>query len=45
MLTIQQIISEADIHVPNAFDTPQKVMWLNEVNNEQVVMTPNKVVI
>lgn len=34
MLTIQQIINESDTHLPNVFETAQKVMWLNEVNNE-----------
>lgn len=34
MLSIQQIINEADVRVPNPFDAAQKVTWLNEVNNE-----------
>lgn len=33
-LTIQQIINEADIRVPNAFSTANKVDWLNQVNQE-----------
>lgn len=34
MLTIEKIIEEADLRVPNAFSTPDKVDWLNEVNRE-----------
>lgn len=33
-MDLQTIISEADIRVPNAFSSDQKVDWLNEVNNE-----------
>ncbi len=32
MLTLSKIIEEADVRVPNAFDNPQKVDWLNEIN-------------
>lgn len=42
MLSIQEIINEADIRVPNPFDSSQKVTWLNEVNNEffEIVRIP-----
>lgn len=33
-MNLQMIMDEADIRVPNAFPTDQKVDWLNEVNNE-----------
>lgn len=33
-LTLTQIITEADVRVPNQFDSAQKVNWLNEINNE-----------
>lgn len=33
-MNLQTIIDEADIRVPNAFSTDQKVDWLNEVNFE-----------
>jgi hypothetical protein len=33
-MDIQTIIAEADVRVPNAFSSEQKVDWLNEVNNE-----------
>lgn len=34
MLDIEKIIEEADLRVPNAFSTTDKVDWLNEVNRE-----------
>lgn len=33
-LTLAQIITEADIRMPNTFDSAQKVSWINEVNQE-----------
>lgn len=33
-LTLQQIMNEADIRIPNAFSSAQKTDWLNEINNE-----------
>lgn len=33
-MNLQTIIDEADVRVPNAFSTDQKVDWLNEVNYE-----------
>lgn len=33
-LTLQEIITEADVRVPNSFSTAQKVTWLNEINQE-----------
>lgn len=33
-MDLATIISEADIRVPNAFPTDQKIDWLNEVNYE-----------
>lgn len=42
MLTIQQIITEVDTLVPNPFDAPKKVVWLNELNREffEIVKIP-----
>lgn len=33
-LMLSAIITEADVRVPNIYDSAQKVSWLNEVNNE-----------
>lgn len=33
-LTIEKIISEADVRVANSFSTEKKVDWLNELNTE-----------
>lgn len=33
-LTLTQIITEADIRMPNTFDSAQKCSWLNEINQE-----------
>ena len=33
-MTLQGIIDEADVRVPNAISAAQKIDWLNEVNNE-----------
>lgn len=40
MLTLTQIISEADLLVPNTLDTAQKVLLLNELNNEFFEVVP-----
>lgn len=42
MLTIEQIISEADTQVPNSFSQPQKIAWINEINQEffEIVKIP-----
>ena len=42
MLTLQQIIEQADKLVPNSESNADKVMWLNEVNNRffEVVKIP-----
>lgn len=42
-LTLNDIITEADILVPNAFGTSTKIGWLNEINTEffEVVKIPN----
>lgn len=42
-LTLNDIITEADLLVPNAFNTATKVGWLNEINTEffEVVKIPN----
>lgn len=42
MLTLQQIIQEADVRVPNPFDNAQKISWLNEINLEffEIVRIP-----
>ncbi|MGR6906148.1 phage adaptor protein [Lysinibacillus sp. BSL11] len=42
MLTLQQIIKEADVRVPNPFDVAQKISWLNEINVEffEIVRIP-----
>ncbi|MDC6267714.1 phage adaptor protein [Lysinibacillus fusiformis] len=42
MLTLQQIIKEADVRVPNPFDAAQKISWLNEINVEffEIVRIP-----
>lgn len=42
MLTIQQIINEADLLVPNAYQTADKIPWLNKVNQEffEIVKIP-----
>jgi len=34
MLTLQQIIDEADAMVPNEFDLATKVSWLNNINQD-----------
>jgi hypothetical protein len=34
MLTIQQIIDEADLLVPNSYQLADKVNWLNKINSE-----------
>lgn len=34
MLTLQNIISEADVLVPNAYSPPDKVSWLNAINQD-----------
>lgn len=34
MLTIKTIIDESDIMVPNAYETSDKVIWLNEINQD-----------
>lgn len=43
MLTLNEIIEEADIRVPNSFSTPEKIDWLNQVNQEffDVVKIPD----
>lgn len=33
-MNVQTIMDEADVRVPNAFSTAQKIDWLNEVNYE-----------
>lgn len=33
-LPLSSIIADADVRMPNSYDTAQKVSWLNEVNNE-----------
>lgn len=33
-LTLQQIIDEANAIVPNEFDVPTQVLWINNINNE-----------
>jgi hypothetical protein len=33
-MKLSEIIAEADVRVPNSFTDAQKVMWLNEINNE-----------
>ncbi|WP_010276411.1 phage adaptor protein [Paenibacillus senegalensis] len=45
MLTLQQIITEADILVPNAYANPDKVAWLNAINQDffSVVKIPQAV--
>lgn len=44
-MQLSAIIAEADVRVPNPFGDPQKVMWLNEINNEffDVVKIPKVV--
>jgi hypothetical protein len=41
-LTLQQIITEGDLLVANAFDVPTKIVWLNEINTEffEIVKMP-----
>lgn len=34
MLTLQQIMSEADVLVPNAYTSADKVSWLNSINQD-----------
>lgn len=43
MLTITEIIEEADIRVPNSFSLPEKIDWINQVNQEffDVVKIPD----
>lgn len=45
MLTLQQIITEADVLVPNAYSNPDKVAWLNAINQDffSVVKIPKAV--
>lgn len=42
VFTLQQIIKEADVRVPNPFDIAQKISWLNEINVEffEIVRIP-----
>ncbi len=42
MLTVQEAINEVDALVPNTFDVPKKVGWLNTLNKEffEVVQIP-----
>lgn len=42
VFTLQQIMKEADVRVPNPFDTAQKISWLNEINVEffEIVRIP-----
>lgn len=44
-MNIQEIISEADILVPNAVDRAQKIMWLNVINTDffNVVKIPTTI--
>jgi hypothetical protein len=41
-LTLQQILTEADTLVPNLYDVPTKIGWLNELNTEffEIVKIP-----
>lgn len=43
MLTLQQIIDEADVLVPNSYTPADKVSWLNAINQEffDVVQIPD----
>jgi hypothetical protein len=43
MLTIQEIIAEADVLVPNPYSNTEKIAWLNAINQEffDVVKIPN----
>lgn len=34
MLTIEEIIDEADIRVPNSFNATEKIDWINQINQE-----------
>ncbi|MFD1990101.1 hypothetical protein ACFSGI_09035 [Paenibacillus nicotianae] len=45
MLNINEIIQEADILVPNAVELPQKIVWLNAVNQDffNVVKIPKTI--